>query len=72
MYKLIKLYREIQLYLYLFWCYTAVVEFRRIRDPSNEYRNKVPTSTVIYHSGRSFLEPTRPDILLKLLNFPPC
>ena len=37
-------------------------KFRRIRDPSNEYRNKVihvvPISTGIYHGGRSFLEST--------------
>ena len=43
-------------------------KLRRFRDPSNEYRNKVPISTGIYHSGRSFLECTRRDILLKLLN----
>jgi hypothetical protein len=46
-------------------------KFRRIRDLMIEYTNKVPISTGIYHSGRSFLESTRPDILLKLLNFPP-
>jgi hypothetical protein len=46
-------------------------KLRRVRDPSNEDGNKVPMSTRIYHSGRSFLESTRPDFLRKLLIFPP-